>query len=120
MCPRSWPERDGFGEVLVEPQGAGARPGDLRDVERVGEAHPVVVALGGHEHLGLVLEPPERLGVDDAVAVALEDRADVVLGLVAVAALGGVGEDGPRRQDLVLDLLGPLAGGDTGVLTHPS
>ena len=112
--PQVVAQGDGFGEVLVEPQGSGRGPGDVRDVERVGEAHPVVVALGGHEHLGLVLEPPERLGVDDAVAVTLEDRADVVLGLVAIAALGGVGEDGPRRQDLVLDLLGPLSGRDTG------
>ena len=44
----------------------------------------------------------------------------VVLGLVAIAALGGVGEDGARRQDLVLDLFGPLSGGDTGGAHAPS
>ena len=48
-------ERDGLGEVLVEAQGARARAGDLRDVERMGEPHTVVVALGRQEHLGLVL-----------------------------------------------------------------
>jgi hypothetical protein len=81
-------EGDGLGEVLVEAQGARARAGDLRDIERMGEPHTVVVALGRQEHLGLVPQPPERLGVQDAVAVTLEDGADAVEGLVAVSALG--------------------------------
>ncbi|GEM_PF-1956321 len=37
-----------------------------------------MVALGVEEDLGLVLEPPEGLGVDDAVAVALVDRPKLV------------------------------------------
>ena len=45
------------------------------DLERVREPRAVVVALGRDEHLRLVLEPPERLGVHDPVAVALERRA---------------------------------------------
>ena len=81
-------EGDGLGEVLVEPQRARARAGDLRDVERMGEPHPVVVALGREEDLGLVPQPPERLGVQDAVAIALEHGADVIVRLIAVAALG--------------------------------
>jgi hypothetical protein len=48
------------------------RARDLRDLERVRHARAVVVALGGDEHLRLVLQAPEGLGVDDAVAVALE------------------------------------------------
>ena len=103
-CSPRWPngrvaevvaERDGLGEVLVEAQGPGARARDLRDVERVGEPHAVVVALGRQEHLGLVLEPAERLGMHDAIAVALEHGADAVVGLVAVAALG-LGRQAPR------------------------
>jgi hypothetical protein len=38
----------------------------------MGEARPVVVALVVDENLGLVLQPPEGGGMDDAVAVALE------------------------------------------------
>ena len=34
-------ERDGFRQVFVEPQGAGQRPGDLRDFQRVGQAGAV-------------------------------------------------------------------------------
>ena len=113
--PQVVAERDRLGEVLVEAERPGGGAGDLRDVERVGQPHPVVVALGRQEHLGLVLEPAERLGVDDAIAVALEGRPEVVVGLGTFAALGGVGDARTlRRQDLVLDLLGPLSGGDGG------
>src|SRR5665213_3659087 len=75
-------EPDRLSEVLV--QGEGPRDGarDPRDLEGVGQAGAVVVALGGDEHLGLVLETAKRLAVDDPVAVALKRRAQpaVVLG----------------------------------------
>ena len=64
-------EPDGLGEVLVEAQRPRDRAGDLRDLDRVGQPRAVVVALRCHEDLGLVLEPPERLAVHDAVAIAL-------------------------------------------------
>ena len=38
-------ERHRLGQVLVEPQRAGERPGDLGDFERVGQPGAVVVAL---------------------------------------------------------------------------
>ena len=59
--PRSWPSPIASVEVLVEPQRARDRARDLRRLQRVGEPRPVVVALRRHEHLRLVLEPPERL-----------------------------------------------------------
>ena len=68
-------EADRLDEILVQPQ----RPrDDARDrgrLERVGHPRAVVVALGVDEDLRLALQPPERLGVHDAVAVALERRA---------------------------------------------
>ena len=67
-------EPDRLDEVLVEADRAGDRAGDPADLERVGQPGAVVVALGGDEDLRLVLQPPERLGVDDAIAVALERR----------------------------------------------
>ena len=67
-------EPDRLGQVLVQPERAGHRARDPAGLERVGEPGPVVVALGRDEHLGLVLEAPERLRVDDPVAVALERR----------------------------------------------
>ena len=64
-------ERQRLGEVLVEPQRAGDRAGDLRDFEAVGEPRAVMVALVIDEHLRLVVEPAEGGRVQDAVAVAL-------------------------------------------------
>ena len=74
-------EPDRLGQVLVQAERAGDGAGDEAGLERVGEAGPVVVALGSDEDLGLVLEPPERLRVDDPVAVALKRRADRAVGL---------------------------------------
>ena len=71
-------ERDRFGELLVQPQHLGDRAGDLRHLERVRQPRAVVVAGRREEHLRLVLEPAERLAVDDAIAVALKRRPDVV------------------------------------------
>ena len=76
------PEADRLDEVLVEPERPRDRARDLGDLDRVGQPRAEVVALRRDEHLGLVLEPPERLAVDDPVAVALQRRAQaaVVLG----------------------------------------
>ena len=95
-------QRDGLGELLVQLQHLGDGSRDLRHLQRVGEAGPVVIARGREEHLRLVLQAPERLAVHDAIAIALKRRAHVVLGLLALAparfrALGRL-----RRQDLPL------------------
>jgi hypothetical protein len=47
-----------------------------------------VVAFESGHHLGLVLQPAERGGVQDAVAVALERRAQRVLGFGESAPAG--------------------------------
>ncbi len=85
--PRSCASDERLGEILVERQRARDRAGDLRHFETVGEPRAVVIALMLHEDLGLVLQPPERRRMDDAVAVALERRA---------LALGGSGMSRPR------------------------
>ena len=74
-------ERDRLGQLLVQPQHLGDRARDLRHLERVREPRAVVIAGRREEHLRLVLQPAERLAVDDAVAIALERRADVVFRL---------------------------------------
>ena len=70
-------ERNGFGEVFVEVKCPRYGAGDLADFERVCQAGYIVVAKRRDEDLRLVLEPAERLGVEDAVAVALELGADI-------------------------------------------
>ena len=56
-------------QVLVERQRAGESAGDLRDLEGMGQARPVVIALIEDKDLGLVFESPKRGRVDDAIAI---------------------------------------------------
>ena len=93
------PESDRFGQLFVEAQHFGDRPGDLRDLERVRQARPVMIAGRREKHLCLVLEATERLAVNDAVAIALKRRSNIVLALRTQTA-PRIGAFGPlRRQD---------------------
>src|SRR5438552_213234 len=101
-------------EILVETQAASHRPANLRDLERVRQARAVVVADRRKEDLGLVLQPAERLAVDDAIAVERERgpgrrwifgtiamricRAGRVFGELGLLELLGVLAD-PQRRD---------------------
>src|SRR5436305_4054494 len=105
------PERDGFGEILVEPQRASDRSSDVADIERVRQPHAVVVALGREEHLRLVLETAERFGVDDPVAVALEAGADRIGRLGPFAATALRRQHRMRRERFSFDLLRAFTGG---------
>ena len=103
-------ERDGLGQLLVQPQHLGDAARDLRDLERVRQARPVVIAGRREEHLRLVLQPAKGLAVNDAVAVALEHRANRIRRLVAQAAAAGRALGGRRRQEFELALLEMLRG----------
>ena len=114
-------ERDRLGQLFVQPQHLRDAAGDLRHLERVREPGPVVIPLRREEDLRLVLQPAERLAVDHPVAVALERRADRILGLGAQPPLGGVALGRLRRQDLVLPRLELLAYGlSCDVAAEPS
>ena len=63
---------DRFHQVLVEPQRARDRAAELRDLQRMREPRAEQVAFVVQEDLGLVDQPPERGGMHDAVAIALE------------------------------------------------
>ena len=87
-------EADRLHQVLVQRQRPGDGPRDRGDLERVREPRAVVVAPRGDEHLRLVRQPAKRLAVDDAVAVALERRAQpaVLLGTRPQCRIGARGE----------------------------
>ena len=68
-------QRDGFDQVFVEPQVARDRAADLRNLEAVRKPRAKQVAFVIDEYLGLVFEPAERGGMNDAVAVALKFAA---------------------------------------------
>src|SRR5829696_1004663 len=71
-------ERDRLREVLVEAESTGYGTGDLHHLQGVREACPEVIAVRRNEDLRLVHEPAERLGMDNAVPVALEVVADTI------------------------------------------
>jgi len=87
-----------LGQILVQAQRPSDGAGDLGDLDRVGQAGAVVVALVLDEDLGLVLEAAEGRGVDDPVAVALERRAVGALGLGMEAPPAGAGPGRIGRQ----------------------
>ncbi len=89
-------ERQGLREVFVEPERAGNRAGDLRDLQGVDEPRAEVVVPVLDEDLRLVLQAAEGVGMDDTVAIALVGRAERVfrLGVDAAARrrrVGGIG-----------------------------
>jgi hypothetical protein len=81
-----------------------------------------VVALRVDEDLRLQAKPPERLRVDDAIAVALERRPQPALLLGEIAPARVVRADGERRQPALLVLPHEALegiGNLTGELRHP-
>src|SRR5947207_2631082 len=91
-------EPDRLGQILVQAQRARNAAGDAGRLGRMREPGAVVVATRVDEDLGLVLEPAERLGMHDPVAVALERRSQpaIVLGVDATTRL--VRADRERRE----------------------
>src|SRR4051794_10636889 len=99
---------DRLDEILVEAQCPRNAPRDSGRLEGVRQPGAKVVALGVDEDLRLVAEAPERLRVDDPVAVALERRAQSAILFVVRAGTRLVGANGERGQPAFL------------VLTHES
>ena len=90
-------QRQRFREVLVEPELPGQRAGDLRHFQRMGQPGAVVIALVEHEHLGLVLQPAERGGMDHPVAIAPERAAGLARRLRKQPAAAAIGIAGIKR-----------------------
>ena len=78
-------EGDRFGQLFVQPQHLGDGARDLRHLEGVREPGPVMIAGRREEDLRLVLQPAERLAVNDAIAIALKRRPHLVLDFRAAA-----------------------------------
>ena len=81
-----------------------------------------MVALRVDEDLRLALQAPERLGMDDAIAVALERRPDGTGLLLPLPALRLVGAHRERRQRPLLVLANALLEhvGDPARDLHPA
>ena len=103
---------NGLGEFFIQAKSARDGAGDLAHLYRVCQTRPVMIPLMIHKNLGLVFKPPERLRVDDPVAIALKGRPHVVLGLrmLPPETIGAMG--GKRRQQILF----PLLDGNPGVV----
>ena len=77
--PQIVSQGDGLGQVLVEGKRPGNGSGDSGDLQGVGHSGAVVVALGLEKDLGLMLQPPEGLGVHDPIHIPLKAGADGAL-----------------------------------------
>src|SRR5437867_2501739 len=64
------------------------------------QPRPIVISGRREKDLGLVLEAPKRLAMDDPVAVALKRRPDVVFRLLPEAAARFGAPGGLSREDL--------------------
>jgi hypothetical protein len=64
-----------FSQVLVKSEHPRHRTPDLSHFEAVSQPNPIVVAVRSDEHLRFVAESAEGDGMNDPVAVALEDVA---------------------------------------------
>ena len=105
-------ERDRLGQVFVQAQLPRDAPGDLRDLDRMRQAGPEVVSLERDENLRLVLQPPERARMDDAVAVPDVLGPEVfLLGRKRTAGPGGArAARGVDREPLFLHPLEAFPG----------
>ena len=65
------PQRDGFRKVFVQIERARDGAGNLAHFEGMRQAGNIVVAKRCDEDLRLVLQPPERLAMDNAISVTL-------------------------------------------------
>ena len=90
-------ERQRLGQILIEPQLAGERAGDLGHFQGVGQAGAVVIAFVEHENLGFVLQTPESRGMNHPVAVAPERAAGPAWRLRKLPAAAQVGVAGIDR-----------------------
>src|SRR4051794_7767354 len=102
--PHVVPEPDRLDEVLVQAQSPGDSAGDRGRLQRVRHPRAVVIAGRIDEHLRLSLEAPERLGVQDAIAVALERRAQAAIILRTQSSARVVRAHGEGREAALLVL----------------
>ncbi len=94
-----------FGQILVQPQGAGCGAGNAGHFQGVGHAGAVVVALGLEKNLGLVHQPSERTAVEDAIGIPLITGPILALFLEDVPPPGIERLSGTRTQARQLLLL---------------
>ena len=97
------PHTDRFDKILIQTQGTANRPRDLGDLEGMSQSSAVVIAARANKYLSLVDQSAEALGVNDAIAIALELRAHCARFLCTLPLRAGTSHRTPG-EDVVLYL----------------
>ena len=107
-------ESNGFGQVLIESEGAGQGAADGRDFHGMGESRAVMVAGAVEKDLGFVFETAKGGRMDDAGNVALVFAAPAVRRLRVETSAGGRGFLGEGREVFIFLALDIFAGAEEG------
>ncbi len=107
--PEIVPQRYGFGQILVQGQGTRNCPGNLRDLQGMSQAGPIVIPLGREEYLGFILQASKCLAVQDTVAIHLENRAHRAGLFLDSPPPGGIARTGMPGKHLHFTLFKKLA-----------
>ena len=85
-------QRDGFRQILIEPQRTGNGAGNAADLNGVGHAGAIVVTFGAKKHLGFVHQATKCFAVDDAVCIPLITGTNITffLGVSAAFRVGSL------------------------------
>jgi hypothetical protein len=88
-----------LGQIFIEPQCARDCAAYLGNLQTVGQADAIMIAIGGNEDLRFVPQSPESDGMDDAITITLKDIAwaaqnQIRFGVMPASA--GVGTTGIR------------------------
>ena len=98
-------QRNRLCQIFVQPQGPGDGPGDLGNLQGMGQPSTVMIPLRRKKHLGFPFQAAERLTVDDPVTVSPVAGADIARLLRRVPAQAffrqcGIGSQHPFFQFL--------------------
>ena len=74
-------------QILIQPEGLCNRPRILRDLQRMRQPCPIVIPFGQQKNLGLLLQAPEGLAVQNPVPVALKYGPDIAFRLLPLSSL---------------------------------
>jgi hypothetical protein len=83
----------------------------------MGQASAIVIAQWRDKHLGFMLEPAERLGMQNTIPVALETSSHVRF-LFGPIACRAIAERRQRRKPGALIRFEPLADARVGSIRH--
>src|ERR687885_1807480 len=101
-------QTDRFDQIFVETERTRYRACDLRHLQRMRQSRTVMIALRCYEDLGLMLEPPERLGMQYPVTITLKACTSTRLRFGDIALRRGA-LCRQRREPFTLALFEPLA-----------